>query len=491
MLLTGERRCPPRSSKKETVLLLSWAVAVLYLAGCSVGPKYSRPATLADKAGGFVQSDGGRASVEEIDRMDGWWRRFGDPATSNLVEQALENNYDVKIAAARVAEASAVMKEVAGQQWPQADYQLVRNRNRRSFDFGGGRFAALTTSFTQDINVSYVLDLFGKLRHARKAALAELMSQETSRVALTNSVIASVIKARIEVATGQRRLEISKANTESWRQTVEIVERRYKHGLTGPVDVRLAREGLAEAQAVELEARLALTKAGYGLDVLLGRAPGGSLPPEESLAELPDLKPAPVGIPAQLLARRPDVMSSELKLRAANEQVGVAVAGLLPDITLSGSYGRSASRWSDLWIIETETYSAIAQVTQPIFQGGRLRARVKAEKARYEQALNDYGASVLTAIKEVEESRATEQMLSEQLAHTRTRLAEAREAENLSQTRYSRGVEAILTVLESQRRRNAAEDAMNELKDRIWTTRVNLMLALGGDWAKARIKEGD
>jgi len=197
---------------------------------------------------------------------------------------------------------------------------------------------------------------------------------------------------------------------------------------------------------------------------------------------LPDLTPVPVGMPASLLDRRPDVIAAEMSLRSGTEQIGVSIAQLYPDFTLSAAYGRSADRWRDLWIGETEIYSAVFRLTQPIFKGGQLKAQVDAAKARHAELSADFAKTVLTAIKEVEDALASEELLQERLKYVQIRFKEASDAENLSVERYQRGVESILTVLESERRRRIAENDLAILKGLIWNNRVDLFLALGGDW---------
>ncbi len=195
------------------------------------------------------------------------------------------------------------------------------------------------------------------------------------------------------------------------------------------------------------------------------------------------MQPVSIGLPAALLDRRPDVRAAELALRAANERIGISIAQLFPDLTLSAGIGRSADTWEDIWTDKTETYSALFILTQPIFKGGQLKAQVEAAKARYEELLANYSATVLTAIREVEDALAGDQLLQIQLKHAQRRFTEAKAAEQLSKQRYQTGVDPILTVLETERRRRIAEEAVAILKGQIWTTRVNLFLALGGDWA--------
>ena len=197
---------------------------------------------------------------------------------------------------------------------------------------------------------------------------------------------------------------------------------------------------------------------------------------------LPDLEPVRIGLPAALLDRRPDVKAAELMVRAANDDIGVSIAQLYPDISLIASYGTTADRWRDIWDRLSETWSAAFGVSQPLFAGGRLRAQVTEAEAHHAELAANYANTVLMAMMEVEDALVAEHMLQKELEHTALRLEEATAAEGLSQERYHRGVESILSVLETERRRRIAEEMLVVLKAQIWTTRVNLHLALGGDW---------
>jgi multidrug efflux system outer membrane protein len=447
-----------------------------------VGPRYNRPETAALDQSGFVYAGRHNQDVNSLTQTDRWWENFADPVTTELVKAALENNYDLKAAAARVLQAQAAFKQSKGKMLPQLNYNLGRSRAKNSFNFSGSRFSNISTTFSQDISISYVLDLFGKLKHAERAGWAELLATRTNQQALVNSIIAAVIKARIDIATIHRQLDIALANIESRRKTLDIVERRYAQGLISPVDVRLARENLAAAKAVAPAIELSLIRARNGLDVLLGRRPATSGPLGQTLAELPCLEPVNIGIPAALLDRRPDIIAVEMSLRAANELVGVSIAQLYPDLTLTADLGRSADTWPDIWKDETEIYSAVFRLAQPVFRGGQLRAQVEAAKARYAELAADYAATVLKALQETEDALIGEQILQDRLKFVQMQFDQALAAEKLSQQRYQRGLESILIVLESERRRRNAENVLAVLKGRIWTTRVNLFLALGGDW---------
>lgn len=464
-----------------------FALGFVMFTGCMVGPKYSRPETPAETSETYAHAGANEQDVNDFNDVDRWWEGFGDPITAQLVRQALESNYDLKAAAARVLQAQAALAEMRGRQWPDVSYNISRDRSKRSFNlgggpFGGGRFSVMSTTWTQDITVNYVLDLFGKLKHSERAAWADMLASEASEQALTNSIIAGVINSRINIATIQRRLSIARANTDSRQKTREIVERRYSQGLVGPVDIRLARENLASAKAAEPAVELSLITAHHALDVLLARPPGSSENLPETLEDLPELEPIPIGVPARLLDRRPDVKAAELSLRSANERIGVSIAQLYPDLTLTANYGASADRWRDIWESYSETYALLMRLAQPIFRGGQIRAQIDAAEARYAELAANYAGTVLTAMREVEDALVSEQMLQNQLQHAREQFQQAKAAEELSRQRYQQGLTGFLVVLESERRRRIAEEQLAILKGQVWNSRVNLYLALGGDW---------
>ncbi len=451
------------------------------LSGCMMGPNYKRPETKADE-GMFFYAGRNLQDVNQLDASYKWWLRFGDATTSELVIEALANNYDLKAAAARVLQSQATLAEVQGRQYPELGYNLSRDRRKTSFNFGTGRTSAITTTWNQNFSVSYVLDLFGKLRRAEQSAWADLLAAKANEQALVNSIIATTIISRIEIATLTRRLDIAKGTVESRQKTLDIVERRYKQGLVGPVDVRLARENLAASQSAQTTIELSLIKAHNSLDVLLGRRPASGPMLADTLADLPQLGPIPIGLPASLLDRRPDVVATEMALKSSNELIGVSIAQLYPDLTLTGTYGGSADTLRDVFRHQAEVYSLVLNLAQPIFEGGQLQAAVNASRARYEELAADYAKTVIIAMREVEDALVSEEKLKIQLGQTITKFDEAKAAEELSRERYSRGVESILTVLESERRRRIDEDELAILKGQIWTNRVNLFLALGGDW---------
>jgi NodT family efflux transporter outer membrane factor (OMF) lipoprotein len=277
-------------------------------------------------------------------------------------------------------------------------------------------------------------------------------------------------------------LNIAHENIRSRKETLQIVERRYSQGLVPPLDVHLARENLADVTSLEPRIRQALILSQHSLDVLLGRVPASSEELGETLAELPDLSPVGLSVPASLLDRRPDLRAAEMQLAAATERVGVNVAAMFPDLTFSGTWGTRADSFRGLGFTEAEVYSLVMQLMTPVFAGGRLKAGVDAAEARVEQAAANYAQVILVAMREVEDSLVEQQLLTERLEQLKVRLVEATSAEKLARSRYQRGLEKILIVIDTEQRRRLAENEIALTMGNIYNARINLYLALGGDW---------
>ena len=244
----------------------------------------------------------------------------------------------------------------------------------------------------------------------------------------------------------------------------------------------MVRENLANSQATESNLQKTLKTTQLALDVLLGRRPGTSSEMPLTLAELPDMKPVPVGLPVGLLDRRPDLMAAELRLAAITERVGISIAQLFPDFTLTGNYGFRDDQFRYIWNDQSEVYSLTMQLMQPVFQGGQLMAQVKGAKARVEEEAANYSQIVLQALQEVEDALVREEFLQEQMKALEVRFREAQAAEKLAGQRYLQGVGSLILALETERRRRISENELAITKGQIWQARIDLFLALGGDW---------
>ncbi|MGB7488998.1 MAG: TolC family protein [Thermoanaerobaculia bacterium] len=465
----------------------TWLAAVVagatlfWLSGCTLGPDPARPVTAADAADTYVYAK----AQESIDSpsVTAWWRTFGDPTTVELVELALQNNTDLQAAAARVLEAEAALHRARGARLPQVGVGASATDQRFSFVLPEvGRRTIDSTTYSYNVNVSWQADLLGRLKRTQQASWASLMAQDEAQEALVHTVVSLVVRSRVLVATAERALEITRQITKSWESTTNTVERRYRAGLAGAVELHLARENLAAGRASEAVIAGQLDQARLALDVVVGRRPGSSDPLPDTLPELPSLEPVPLGLPASLLDRRPDLRQAEMQLAAATYGVGAAVANLYPDLSLTGSIGASADKINDLTLDDGLVYNAVANLVGPIFSGGQRRADVDAAKARVEQATALYAGAVLTALREVEDALVLGESTTLNWEFSDLRVSEARAADRLAKQRYQRGVETLLTVLETERRLRLAEQAIITATADVWNARIDLFLALGGDW---------
>lgn len=472
----------PLSSRSRLPAL----VIALLASGCALGPDPHRPRTLIDDAEGFVHAPA-EAPEPSGPEVAPWWRGFADPATTRLVEEALAANTDLRAAAARVLEAQAQLRAVRGTRWPEATAGAGASRVKNSFTLPQvGRVATYSTTYSASLDVAYQVDLFGRLKRTSEAAWADLLAQEAEQETVVHSVIAEVVRARTQLSTLSRATGVARATRDSWAETLETSERRFRSGLTGALDLRLARENLASAEASLVLAEQQLAQARLGLDVLLGRRPGAGDVPEDLLAPLPDLTPVPLGLPAELLDRRPDLRQAEMRFAAATSRVGVALANLFPRLSLSSSLGSNSDTLSDLLSSETIVYNAIANLAAPIFDAGQRRAEVEAARARAEQAAATYAGALLQALREVEDALVRDEAARARLAHLDVQVSEARAAKEIAEARYRRGVLPFLQLLETERRLRQAETSLLTAQGETWSTRVDLFLALGGDWtAKA------
>lgn len=453
------------------------------LAGCQVGPEYQRPQTAAsDGTYHWLPEQWQLAEPNDPNALNAWWREFNDPVIDDLVYKALRNNTDLLAAAASVDQAEALLAQAYGARLPEVSTSFNRNQQKMSFTFPTGRTSFIAKGYSLDLSISYLVDIFGKLRRAEQAAEYDFWAAENNRQALAHAIVAQVIQTRIEIATQQRLMKIAQANIESWTQSYESIESRYEGGLVSALDVYLARENLSNAQARKYQTEQALVLTRHALDVLCGQRPmtGGEI--ASTLGELPALTPVPAGLPVSLLDRRPDIRSTELRLAAATERVGISMGQLYPDLVLTATAGYTADDLESLINPASQVYAGIINATAPIFNGGQLKAGVKAAQAATRQAAAEYAGIVLNAMREVEDALVKQQMMTERIGFLQETLDASVKAENLAKDRYGQGLENILTLLETERGRRMAENDLAMAQGDLWKVRVELFLAIGGNW---------
>lgn len=462
----------------QTQLSLTFAFLLMFAGCATVGPDYVAPnIQVAD-----AWHNQGAPTIEssELRDLTRWWARLDDPDLTNLIERAVKGNLDLKRARARLREARARRTIAKSDRFPTLDANASASKSRSSEDSGSGQDREF---YATGFDAAWELDLFGGVRRSVEAAEADLGATREDLNDVLVSLTAEVALNYIEMRTYQERLGVSEANLQIQQETYELARSRYQAGLDDELAVAQARSNLERTRAQIPSLRAGLEEGMNRLAVLLGEQPGALH------AELKDTMPIPVtplevavGVPADLLRRRPDVRSSERELAAQTARIGVATADLYPKITLNGSIGLEALSLDDLFTTGNRTWSYGPRITWPIFNAGTIRANIEVQTALQEQALISYESTVLGALEEVENALvayAEEQLRRQALIQA---VDAARQAFELAQHKYQAGLTDFSTVLDSQRSLLSYQDQLAQSEGSVTSNLVRLYKALGGGW---------
>jgi multidrug efflux system outer membrane protein len=448
------------------------ALSLLLANGCALGPDYKRPAVAMPAAfrdaAGAPGSDRGFAQAE-------WWTVFRDPVLKSLIDEALRNNYDLRIAANRVIQAREQLGVVRSNEFPTLGAIVQGTRER------GPPGQGITTSYQGGLQLSWMVDFWGEYRRATEAARANLLSADYAADAVRITLLANVASGYFQLRALDRELAASQriraTNEETLRLTKILVD-----GGADPITDELQAKLLveqADAQITQLESSIA--QAENQLSLLLGRAPG-AIARGLSLDDQPHEPEVPVGLPSALLEVRPDIREAEEALVAANADVGVAKAAFFPQIPLTASGGASSASLSSLIHGPASAWSITGQVAQPLFEGGRLRHNYRLAKTQrdaaelaYRQTIQNALGDVANALVGYNKARIYREQLQEQTATYA-------ETARLANDRYRGGATAFLEVLTTQQQYLTAELQLAEAWRSELQNYVQLYQALGGGW---------
>ena len=419
-----------------------------------------------------------------------WWTAFADPELDAIVAEALEHNYDLQAAAARVEAAAAIAKISGADLYPTLDFQAGVARQKQNFiglPIPGDDVPSSTfTSYGVSIATTWEIDLWGRIRSGAAASVADFEAARALLAGARLSVAGQATKAWFAVGEARRQVDLSATTVKAFRQTSERVRTRYERGLRPSLDYRLALANLAGAEA-NLEARRdRLQIATRQLEILLGRYPADAIAGSDDLPPPPEDIPA--GLPASLVSRRPDLVVAERRLAAADSRVAEAKAARYPRLALTASGGSATQELSDLVDGNFSIWSLAANLLQPIFQGGRLRANVDLNKANVDEATALYVQDVLLAFGEVESILASGEILTREEGALVTASEQSSAAQRLAEDRYNQGLADIVTVLDAQRWALVAESTLLEVRRLRLENRVDLYLALGGGFDASDIE---
>jgi multidrug efflux system outer membrane protein len=463
------------------------ALTVLLIAGCSVGPNYARPAI--DTPGTYRQAlapDVAPSTSAASIADEQWPEVFQDPALQRLVKGTLANNLDLRIAAQRVLEA-------------QAQVDITRSHQLPTIG-GGGNYSALQTASAPVSNSSintpasafargggptasavWNLDFWGLYRRQTEAARAELLASEWGQRAVRITLIQEVAESYFNLRSLDAQMSITENTIAAREDSLRLTQAIEEHGAGSLADVRQAEELLHAAQANLPELRREIAIQEHAISILLGQNPGDidrGLPIEEQ----PHPQQIPVGVPSQLLERRPDIRQAEAQLVAANARIGVARAQYFPQISLTSLGGAASSQLNSIFTGPNAYWYAAGSVSEPIFDGGRIRSNYRLSQAQDQEMLLDYQKTVLNALRDVSNSLASYKETRERREEESAQVMSAADAVRLARLRYAGGNTSYLEVLTTGTNLYDAQLLLAQAQQQEAASLVALYLALGGGW---------
>jgi len=466
------------------------AIAVLFAAGlvtsCTLGPNYRRPAVQIPQ--NFRAPDPLPAPQPESLADLKWWEVFKDPDLQELVRTAIEQNYDLRDAVARVQAARANLGITRSDQFPQVGASGAVQFTRLSRD---GQFP-LPASFVQSQNrnwgeaslnlLSFEIDLWGRLRRATEAARANLLSAEENRKAVVTTLVSDVATSYFTVRELDYELEISTRTLDARRTSLQPTLARQGGGVATLLDLRQAEQLVDTAAETIPTLQQQIEQTENQISLLLGKNPGEVIRHQGAFNE--DVFPpeVPAGLPSALLERRPDIRAAEQNLIAANAQIGIARAAYFPQLSLSGLIGGQSSQLSSLFSGPHSAWSFVPQVTQPIFTAGRLRSGVRLAEAQKDSALVQYERTIQTAFTEVSNALIAHQRVRESRVQQQALVAALEDRKRLAYSRYTGGVDTQLNALDADRDLLQAELNLRQIRLNELVSVVQLYKALGGGW---------
>ena len=468
--------------------LLLWSEA------CSVGPNYKRPAANvpASYRGAIAAESRANEPVPPSASVvpptgatpaslgnEKWWEVFQDKELQGLIRTALKNNYDVRIAATRILQAQAQLGITRADQLPSlnAGGNITSLRNPKAGPIPGYEL----TQGQVNASASWNVDFWGRYRRATEAARANLLANQWAQKEVMATLVASVANSYFQLRQLDLELEISKRTLGTRQDSLDLTKTLEEHGINSMLDVRQSEQLVytAAAEIPDLERQIGQEE--NAISILLGNNPG-DVPRGLKLTEQPHAPEVPVGLPSALLERRPDIREAEENLIAANAQIGVARSAYFPQISLTGTAGYESAALTNLFTGPAGLWTLVGSVSQPIFQGGRLKSNVRLAEAQHEQLLLTYQQSIQGAFRDVSNALIAYRKFREFRVQQQNLVESAQDAARLSETRFKAGATDYLEVLTNETNSFSAELALAQAQGNELNALVQLYQALGGGW---------
>ena len=462
-----------------THTLLRVSLLVALSSGCVVGPDYMRPDVPAPSTYRGVPTESTVKPDVASFGDEKWWDAFQDEVLRDLIRAALQQNYDVRIAAARILEARALLGITSADQLPTAT-AAASALNQRSPQVAG-RPAVETSPEQVSVSLAWELDFWGKFRRATESARANLLSEEWAQREVLSSLASEVATAYFQLRELDLELDISRQTLASRRDSLRLTQILADGGATSLLDVRQAEQLVFGAAAAISDLELRMEQEENFISILVGRNPD-AVARGRRLVDQPHPPEVPAGLPSSLLERRPDIVQTEQQLVAANAQIGVAKADFFPQISLTAVGGYQSSALTRLFTGPAGLWTFGASAVQPIFEGGRIRNRVRFAEARTQEATFVYQRTVQQAFREVSDSLVAYRKTQEVRAQLQQLTTAAEDATTLANMRYRGGAASYLEVLDSETRFFAAQLSLAQAQLRELQSLVQIYRSLGGGW---------
>ena len=458
--------------------VLRFLPLILLVSGCAVGPNYRRPGVNAPTVYRGQSGPARQASLADLP----WWELFKDETLKGLIKTSLANNYDLDAAVARVEQAHQVAAQARAEYFPAINYLSITSYGHNQFINSPASNSPGAQGFLLGIaTAAWEPDVWGRIRRTNEAARAEYLATEEARRGVMLTLASDVSQAYFELLGLRLQLEIAREATQSYSATLKLFTERLQGGLGNALQTSRAANDLAMAAAgiPDLERLVALKE--NQISILIGKNPG---PIETKMKLLEETVPleVPAGLPSALLERRPDVLSAEQKLRAANAEIGVAKAAYFPQIGLTTFFGKLSTPLANLSSGNTNAWSIGANVSGPIFAGGAIRAQNRQAVAAWQEARAEYEQTALNAFRDVSDALISREKYDAARMERMRAVESGQEAVSLSRMRYLEGLSNYNEVLEAQQRLFPAQLALAETEINRRVVIVQLYKALGGGW---------
>jgi len=475
-------------SRVRGLLLL---VVMGLVSGCVVGPNYVRPVVVAPEA--YKEQDGWKIARPQDDAFRGpWWERFEDPALNALETRVSEANLNLVVAEATYRQARALVREARSAYFPTATLGVGYTRNRQSANLGGSVGTVTTGTgskgsnfFQLPLDIAWEPDFWGKVRRSVESSQAGAQASagdlETARL----SFQAELAQDYFQLRTLDAQKALLDATVAAYEQSLALTRTRHTSGVASQVDVAQAEAQLKSAQAQYLDVGVLRAQLEHAIALLVGQPPSAFSLPASPLATAPPS--IPVGVPSELLQRRPDVAAAERRVASANAQIGVAIAAFYPTITLSASTGFESSGIATWLTWPSRFWSVGPGISQTLFDGGLRRAQTDAARAAYDGSVATYRQTVLGAFQGVEDNLAALRILEDEARVQDEAVAAARQSVTLTTAQYRAGTVSYLNVITTQTIALADEVTAVQILGRRMTAAVLLVEALGGGWSDTNL----